>query len=245
MRIVVGLVLALCGVVAVASPPRRFGLPALPSLATLTARATRDQEPALPRCFAYAPATHTFVCLGHDAIYNADHVGADDQATNLRIDAIGPGVQARWTIAAIGGRPTTSRRTIEVALGPFGLQPLSAAAVSVSPGRWTDVGGATVFLRVVPHEGDASFENFGDLRLRCPDSREMLVDLRAAGLELGGTTSAVTSPDRRWLALSLVGIDGGEGTLDFTLDTAVIDVVSSCRDHALSMWTSSRGADPL
>jgi hypothetical protein len=37
------------------------------------------------------------------------------------------------------------------------------------------------------HEGDASYEWFGDLTLRCGDRTERPLELRKRGMELGGT----------------------------------------------------------
>jgi hypothetical protein len=228
--------------VAEAGPKPRYRLPSLPSLRAMTRAAAEDREPLAPRCFAYSTKHHVFACVGHASIFNMNGVGADDQATNIRIDVVGP-QPASWTIAAIGDRPTTGRSTVEGALGELGLRALTAAPVTIVPKTWVKVGSAQLFLRVETHEGDASFENFGELTLRCGNVPDRVVDLRAAGMTLGDTAVAYLSPDKSWLAISIVGLDGGEDTYDYRLDTAVIDLTATCTHRDPSLWTTiSRAA---
>lgn len=219
--------------------PRRFSLPALPSLAAMSRAAAEDREPVAPRCFAYAPKRRLFVCLGHDAIYNTDHIGADDQATNLRIDVVGPGHVKSWTVAAIGGRPTTRRAIVETALGALGLRALRRAPVKLAPNAWTRVGDVSLRLTLRPHDGDASFENFGHLDLRCRSGVEIELDLRGAGLELGETAWVFRAPSADPLAVSIVGFDGGEDTSQYSLDTVVIDIAATCARPAAATWTTT------
>ena len=127
----------------------------------MSARAARCDVPLAPRCFGYARSVHAFVCVGHDWIYNADHIGAPDRATNLRIDAVGFGTNQRWTIAATAARPATSRAVVERALGQLGAVALQTRAVSLAPNAWTTVAGHPLYFRFQMHEGDASYENFG------------------------------------------------------------------------------------
>jgi hypothetical protein len=232
------LALVVLTVTAAHAGPRRYSLPAVPSLRTLSKTAAAGDEPMVPRCFAYSVKEHAFACIGHAPIYNTDHIGAEDQATNVRIDLVSPARQQRWTIAAIGGRPIARRATVEAELGALGLQPLGAPVV-ITANEWTNVGAEQLFLRVDAHEGDASFENFGDLTLRCKTGVEIRIDLRARGFELGETARAFRSPDSNWLALSIVGVDGGEDTSEFTIDTAVIDIAQSCVKHSVAMWAST------
>ena len=173
------LVLPILAVTAVADagPKPRYPLPAVPSLRVMTRAAAKDQEPLAPHCFAYSAKQHLFACVGHDSIYNMDRVGADDQATNIRIDVVGPSQQASWTIAAIGNRPTTRRAIVEGELGKLGLRALTAAPVTIPVKTWVTLGTVKVFLRVDLHEGDASFENFGDLTLRCGNGPDHVLDL--------------------------------------------------------------------
>lgn len=223
--------------IAVAAP-KRFAVPAAPSLRAMTKAATADREPLAPRCFGYAPDRRAFACLGHDRIYNMNNIGADDQATNVRVDAIGPATHESWTIAAIGGRPTTARRTVEGKLAALAMRPLQVTPIRLAIGAWTVVGGHDWKLRVDGHDGDASFENFGELTIRC-GARDVIVDLRGADLELGETAVAYVAPDGSGLvALSMVGVDGGEDTAEYSLDTAVIDVVTTCQQAKVAMWTT-------
>jgi hypothetical protein len=74
--------------------------------------------------------------------------------------------------------------------------------------------------------------------VQCTTGPEIKLDLRAAGFELGETAWAFRAPDDRALAVSIVGVDGGEDTSEFTLDTVVIDIATSCRDRKATMWTS-------
>jgi hypothetical protein len=224
--------------VADAGPKPRYALPAVPPLATMTRAAARDQEPLAPHCFAYSAKQHVFACVGHDSIFNMNNVGAPDQATNIRIDVVGATQQTSWTIAAIGNRPTTRRAIVEGKLGELGLRALAAAPVTIPVKTWVTLGSVQVFLRVDLHEGDASFENFGDLTLRCGTVPDHVIDLRAAGMTLGDTAVAYLSPDRSWLAISIVGLDGGEDTYDYSLDTAVIDVAATCAHRNAAVWTT-------
>lgn len=232
-------VLALLVPALAAAAPKRFAVPTTPSLRTMTRLATASQEPLAPRCFGYATDTRAFACLGHDRIYNTNHIGADDQATNLRVDAIGPATHERWTIAAIGGRPTTTRSAVERRLAALEMRTLQVTPIRLATGAWTKVGASDWKLRVDGHEGDASFENFGELTIRC-GARDVVVDLRGAGLELGETAVAYVAPDGSGLvALSIVGLDGGEDTAEYSLDTAVIDVVTTCQQAKVAMWTTT------
>lgn len=223
--------------VAEARPKPRYRLPLLPSLRAMTRTAANDLAPLVANCFAYAPKTHTFACVGHAAIYNMDNIGAADQATNIRIDVVGPAQQTSWTIAAIGRRPTTARSVVESALGGLGLRPL-AAGVPIAVNAWVTLGDAQLFLRVDGHDGDASFENFGDLTLRCAKAKDLVIDLRAAGIELGDTAVGYRSPDGNWIALTISGLDGGEDTANYTLDTVVIDIATTCAHRSPAMWTT-------
>lgn len=237
-RWVVRSILAVASV-ADAGPKPRYALPPLPSPRAMTRDAAKDRQPLAPRCFAYSAKHHAFACVGHDAIYNMDNIGAADQATNIRIDVVGPTQQASWSVAAIGKRPTTRRAIVEAKLNKLGLRALTDAPLTIAPNTWVTVGTQKVFLRVDPHDGDASFENFGDLTLRCTGASDLVIDLRAAGIELGETAVAARSPDGNWLAISIVGIDGGEDTTDFTLDTAVIDLATTCSHKSPAMWTTT------
>jgi hypothetical protein len=115
------------------------------------------------------------------------------------------------------------------------MKPLRAQPVRLTANAWVDIGTQQVKLRVSPHDGDASFENFGELTLRCSAGNEIKADLRGAGMTIGATAVAWSTDGL--LALSVVGIDGGEDTTDFLLDTAVIDVATTCRQSKLVMWT--------
>ena len=215
-------------------------LPAIPSLRQMSQRAAHDLAPVLPQCFAFSPTTHAFACFGHNPIYNTDHVGAGDQATNLRIDVVGPDLQAQWTIAAIGGRPTTGRRNASARLAKLGMRTLTTTPIILAPGRWTDVGAVKALLRDDTHESDVSFENLGDLSLRCTDNTELRLDLHGFGMVVGTTALAFRSGDPRWVAIGVVGLDGGEGTSRWTIDTIVIDLVTSCTRHSAAAWTTVR-----
>ena len=222
-----------------AAAPKRFSIPATPSLRAMTRLATADREPLAPRCFGYAVDKRAFACLGHDRIYNMNNIGAADQATNVRVDAIGPATHESWTIAAIGGRPTTARASVETRLAALAMRPLNVKPVSLAIGAWTRVGANDWKLRVDGHDGDASFENFGELTIRC-GAGDVVVDLRGAEIELGETAVAYVAPDGSGLvALSMVGVDGGEDTSEYSLDTAVIDVVTSCQQAKVAMWTTA------
>jgi hypothetical protein len=222
---------------AAAGAPKRFPVPATPSLRAMSRTAAAHAEPLAPRCFGYAPERRAFACLGHGEIYNTNNIGAADQATNVRVDAIGPGAQEIWTIAAIGGRPTIARAAVEKRLAVLGMRPLNGKPVPLAIGAWTTVGTAQLKLRVDGHDGDASFENFGELTIRC-GARDVIADLREAGMTLGETALAYVAPDGL-IAVSIVGVDGGEDTSLYTIDTAVIDVVTSCQQAKIAMWTTA------
>jgi len=230
--------IALAATVASAAP-RRAPLPPVPSLRAMSRAARSGSEPLVPRCFAYSPAQHAFACVGQDRMANTDHIVAEDQATNVRIDLIGPQRQRSWVLAAIGNRATTPRRTIESELGAAQLVPLRGRGTVVTANAWTKLGDLALMLEVDAHDGDASFENFGGLTLACQYGDQIEIDLRATGIELGETARAWLSPDGGWLALSIVGIDGGEDTTEYTLDTAVIDLTAACNVHSKQVWTSS------
>lgn len=233
-------VLVVLGSVVAASP--RVVVPRLPTLERMTRAAAADEAPLAARCFAYSTASHAFACLGHDPIFNSDHFDGVDQATNVRIDLLGPAQQAAWTIAAIGGRPTRSRAAVEGALDALGLRPLATAPIRVPPNHWVAVGAVQLFLRVNLHEGDASIENFGELTVRCAKA-EVAFDLRRAGIELGETAVAYRSPDGDWLALTVSGLDGGEDLFAYSLDTAVLDLATTCAQQRPAMWTRSQGPE--
>jgi hypothetical protein len=155
------------------------------------------------------------------------------------IDVVGPDLHRAWTVAAIGGRPTTPRRTVERELATLGLRRLTTKPIKLPGNSWQQVGAEQLFLRLDPHEGDASFEMFGDLKLRCSTTNEVMFDVRGAGLEIGEVAWVFRSPDSNWLAVSIVGEDGGEDTADYTLDTVVIDVRASCLQHRAVMWKTT------
>lgn len=222
----------------VAEAKPRVRLPPLPTLTAMTRAAATDRAPLAASCFAYAAKSHLFACVGHDAIYNMDNIGADDQATNIRIDVVGPAQQTSWTVAAIGKRPTTRRTVVEGKLGALGLRPLTTPRLTIAANAWIAIGAMQLLLRVDTAEGDASFENFGDLTLRCSKTQDVKIDLRKAGIELGEAAVASLSPDGNWLALTISGLDGGEDTYDYYLDTVVLDLATTCSHKGPAMWTT-------
>lgn len=217
--------------------PKRFAVPATPSLRQMSKSAAAGNEPLGPRCFGYSKERRAFACLGYDRIYNTDHIGAEDQATNVRVDAIGPVTHERWTIAAIGNRSTTRRASVEAKLAALGMRPLTVKPIALPIGAWTKIAGVEWKVRVDLHEGDASAENFGELAIRC-GARDVIADLRGENMELGDTAVAYAMPDGL-VALSIVGWDGGEDTSEYSLDTAVIDTVTTCQQGKVAMWTTS------
>jgi hypothetical protein len=206
-------------------------------LAELTRKARRDVPPVTPSCFAYSAREHAFACVGHHPIYNDSHIGAADQATNFRIDVIGPKRQAAWTIAAIGGRATTKPAVIERELATLGMTRLQTRPIALPVGKWVTVGKVALWLELDVHEGDASYENFGELRVRCSDATQV-VDLRKRGIELGDTARVFLSPDLAWAAIGIVGDDGGEGTIGFALDTVMVELDRVCTEPDRAVWTS-------
>ena len=219
--------------------PKRFAVPPTPSLRAMGKSAADWREPLAPRCFGYSKKHRAFACLGHDRIFNTSNIGAADQATNVRVDAIGPSTREHWTIAAIGGRPTSSRARVEKELAALAMRTLQVTPVRLAIGAWTKVAGFEWKLRVDTREGDASAENFGELTIRC-GARDVIADLRAGGIELGETAVAHVAPDGSGLvALSIVGWDGGEDTAEYSLDTAVIDMVTTCQQGKVAMWSTS------
>jgi len=204
-------------------------------LAELTRKAARDQPPVQPRCFAYSAREHAFACVGHYPIYNMDHIGAADRATNFRIDVVGPKRQESWQIAAIGGRATTPVATVERELRLLAMTPFAPKAIELV--GWVTVGNVELNLEVRLHEGDASYENFGELHVRCGTASQT-IDLRARNVELGDVARVFVSPDRAWAAIGIVGDDGGEGAMGFALDTVVIELGRVCSDGERAVWTS-------
>lgn len=219
-----------------AAEPARYSLPQLPALAAMTARATANLSPLTPRCFAYSARHHMFACFGHDPIFNMDHVGADDQATNLRIDVVGPKLSATWTLEAIGKRPTTKRGTVAAELARLGMRTLTTTPIQLGHKTWTKVGDQEIWFSSDFRDGDASYAYVGETKLRCADNTEVVLPLE---MPYGESTWAFLAPDKAWIAIGMAGDHGGEGTKDFTLDTAVIDVAQTCRDHAAVMSASA------
>ncbi len=119
-----------------------------------------------------------------------------------------------WSLDVLGG-----------AAADLTIRPTTTALV---PDAWVPLGAYAVRLRIDLHEGGASYEFYGGLDVRCVDGREIPVDVRARGLELGEVARLFTVAERPRFALSVRGQDGGEGHDDVWLNTITVDAAALC-----------------
>src|SRR5690606_23601212 len=84
-------------------------------------------------------------------------------------------------------------------------------ATVLPPDRWVATDRVAVRLRLDLHERDASFEYYGEITVRCADGVEREIDVRRRGLELGEEAILAWAPASGTFAVSVHGVDGGEG----------------------------------
>jgi hypothetical protein len=208
-------------------------------LAASTALATPTRAPAriawrpllkaalgqIPWCFAYSPAHRAYACLG------SSPSEGDPNARAGYVDLIGGHAdKAVVESFAVAGAVKSIEPTaaVDARLTALGFTAVPLAATTLTPGEWHPVDDAAVRYNVRLHEGDASIEYLGGVTVRCPDAREIEVNVRKRGLELGEVARAYHAPGTRTLALSVVGEDGGEGDIATWVNTVVIDTAAMC-----------------
>lgn len=179
-----------------------------------------------PLCFAYAPSRQAFACLG----YAAD---SEEPPRSGFVDVVGvaggvPIVESHLAWRSRRGA-VVPRSRIDRRLAELGFLAAMPRGARLAPGTWVDAGAFRIGFDLRLHEGDASFEYFGDLKVQCPDSSELPLGVRRRGLELGEEAWAFWTTDAPWVvALSVLGEDGGEGVTDRWINTLVVDARALC-----------------
>lgn len=181
-----------------------------------------------PRCFAYSASRRAYACLG---FIDTTGTTAEPRRDHRRgfIDVIGlPDGRTLQQAHRVSGSKAAPQEDINSRLAALGFSVQLPRASRLVPGRWLRAGGAEVFFRLRVSEGSASYENFGDLSVRCPDGHRVPIDVRGRGLELGEDAWAFWVPGEPVLAVSVHGDDGGEGATDHFVNTVVVDVPMLC-----------------
>jgi hypothetical protein len=178
-----------------------------------------------PWCFAYSPAHRAYACLG-SAPSDSDQSARAGYVDLLGGHATKTVVESHAVAGAV--KPIAPTTAIDARLAELGFTSVPLEATTLTPDEWHPVDDAAVRLSVRLHEGDASFEYFGDVTVRCPNAREIEVNVRKRGLELGEVARLYHAPGTRTLALSVVGEDGGEDMIETWVNTVVIDTAALC-----------------
>ena len=169
-----------------------------------------------PLCFGYGESLRAYACVGYK-----------DRATRHRRQVVD-------VIGIADGQPSVqtlplSKEEIDRWLAARRFVPgHSINGTRLVPGNWMRVDGARVRYDWRVHEGDASYENFGDMTVRCPDGREIPLGVRERGLELGEVALAFSRPDSDVIAISVAGDDGGEGIVYHWVNTLIVDLHRLC-----------------
>ncbi|HEY5453148.1 MAG TPA: hypothetical protein VIQ54_30555 [Polyangia bacterium] len=205
-RIVLGIAIAvaLAGTRAKAGEPLEFGWQ--PARAS-----TRPQ----PLCFAYAPSLRAYACVGY----------LDDGGKHRRqvVDIVG--IHDGWPRVETHMLP---KDDVDRRLAEHGFLPGGTHRARLLPRKWIRAGAARVRYDWSVHEGDASYENLGDVTIRCRDGRDIPLGVRKRGLELGEDARVFWREDADVLAVSVAGDDGGEDTFYRWVNTVVVDVPVLC-----------------
>lgn len=219
--VLVTLAIGFAASAASASPPLRARPPVKIAWRPLLKAATRQT----PWCFAYSPARRAYACLGSAPLEGSKNARAG------YVDLIGGTIDKPLVESyAVAGevRSLTSTAAVEGRLTALGFTAVPLEAKTLSPGEWQTAGDAAVRFDLRLHEGDASFEYFGSVTVRCPDAREIEVNVRKRGLELGEVARLFHAPGSRSVAVSVVGEDGGEDVINTWVNTVVIDIAALC-----------------
>jgi hypothetical protein len=191
----------------------------LPAAETWASATDRDEGPA-PRCFAYSRSRRAYACVGWSAPEQEDQLGY--------VDIVGAAVVEEHLVwrrsTGAADREPVARRLAEL-----GFSAELPRTMPLQPGQWMVVLGASIRYTVDLHEGDASYEYYGELAVRCADGRTQVIDVRKRGLELGERAVVSSTPSSKMLAVSIHGVDGGEGHDDHWINTVVIDPPALCR----------------
>jgi len=191
-----------------------------------TARAAGDASPAFawqptrakngprPRCFAYAPSLRGYACVGY-----AD----EGQGRRQVVDVVGLG--RRGAVVRSHALP---KADADRWLTELGFAPVVPHGARLPSGQWVAAGAARLRFELRPHDGDASFENYGDVTVGCPDGRGIALDVRKRGLELGDDAWVFWQSGSGVIAISVAGLDGGEDTIYRWVNTLVVDVSVLC-----------------
>jgi len=185
-----------------------------------------------PDCFAYAPARRAYACLGY-ALDPEAGPPASPIVRRATVDVLAPGAPPEsHAVRASDRAPVEDAADVEHRLAVLGFGPARPDRVRLVPGRWVAAGPVRVRYDLRLHEGDASFEYVGDVVVGCPGGAEHRLDVRRRGLELGDAAWLFRAPGAETFAISVHGIDGGEGVEWHWLDTIAIDGAALCAGRA-------------
>jgi hypothetical protein len=135
-----------------------------------------------PWCFAYSPAHRAYACLG-SAPSDSDQSARAGYVDLLGGHATKTVVESHAVAGAV--KPIAPTTAIDARLAELGFTSVPLEATTLTPDEWHPVDDAAVRLSVRLHEGDASFEYFGDVTVRCPNAREIEVNVRKLGRRRG------------------------------------------------------------
>jgi hypothetical protein len=180
-----------------------------------------------PFCFAYSSSQRAYACLGYSV---------EESSRGLvrkgYVDVIGSLGQQKLVESHLVWRPTgvglESQAEVDRRLDELGFSPDIPHAARLVPGRWTMAETTGVRYELRLHEGDASFEYFGDVTVRCPNQRWIPLHVRQRHLELGKDAWLFWVPGASVIAVSIHGEDGGEDISEHWLNTVVIDTEALC-----------------
>jgi hypothetical protein len=195
-------------------------------------------------CFAYSPAARGYACLDASA-------GADSGDPGLRdFETWTPPPSTAWhghkAVVLVTDKThvfpiakkeydhtnrivhtRAARAAVKQAIARGFRQPV-AHGKRLPIGTWKRVGSVWLRFETWMHEGDASYENHGSLRLSCskpskPKSGRLVVDDNQAEEATVFTASGADA-----IAVGFVEVDGGEGAEYYNTDYVRIDLRTLC-----------------
>jgi hypothetical protein len=195
-----------------------------------------------PSCFGYSAADRGYACVDFAVGADAGDPGLGDfeqyaapAATAWHGHKAIALVAAETTRLAIASkeydrsrriaRERTPRAAVKLALARGYRRPVRRSR-PLPIGRWTRFHGTRLRFDTRMHEGDASYQNHGQLRLRCPSGTIVTV------VADNQAESAVAFAARRapTLAIGFVEVDGGEGAEYYNSRYIRLDPAALCRD---------------
>jgi len=195
-------------------------------------------------CFAYSPAARGYACLDSSAGADAGDPGLRDfetwtpppdtawnghKAVVLVADKIHvfPIAEKAYDDSKRVVHHRGARAAVKAAIDRGYRRPVGRAR-ALRADSWKRVGGVWLLFQTWMHEGDASYENHGSLRLSCRKPADLQSGRLVVADNQAEQAAAFAAAGADVIAVGFVEVDGGEGAEYYNTDYIRIDLRALC-----------------